>query len=136
MLGNNKAFNRESSSPGSMGSASNQLTLIAGETLGYPRAVMLDVFNNVVLFNPTSAVAGSLIGVTMHSAALGTTVDIITQGKLTYTGWGLVSGAVQYAGALGIISNNPVTSGNQQALGLALTTDSILIKDLQSVDLI
>jgi len=136
MLGHNLAFSTPTSGSGTSGNINNNLiSLIAGEALGYPRAVMT-VAGKVMLFNPATSIAGSVVGLTTASAVLNAVTPILTQGKLTYTGWGLTQGSRYYAGNAGVVSLTPVASGNMQPIGVALTPDTLLLNITNPVDIV
>jgi len=140
MLGHNKAFSRDSgvSTTGSNStpSSANTINVTSGEVLGYPRAVML-VSSKAYLFQPATAVWNSLLGITTQSVLANVSTPIITSGLVTYAGWGLVPNQVQYANANGIISNLPLAGvGNMQPIGIAIDTDTLLLKDLNSIDVV
>jgi len=136
MLGHNLAFSTPSSgSNASSNINDNLISLIAGEVLGYPRAVMT-VAGKAMLFDPITGVAGSVVGLTTASAVVDATVSVLTQGKLTYTGWSLTQGSRYYAGNAGVVSLTPVTSGNMQPIGVALTSDTLLLNITNPVDIV
>jgi len=139
MLGHNSAFSRDSgtgSGTSNTSVESLQMQVISGEVLGYPRAVML-VSNKAYLFQPVSAFWNSMIGVTTQSVLANVSTPIITSGKIVYAGWGLVPNQVQYANANGVISNIPLAGlGNMQPIGIALDSNTLLLKDLNSIEVI
>jgi len=135
VLGNVGAFNSSQGKAGGVANSS-QLSLVAGEALGYPRALML-VLGKAYLFQPATAVFNSFLGINTQSVNSGVTVPVVTTGKITYIGWGLTPNALQYANANGIISNIPIAGvGNMQPIGIALDADTLLLKDLNSIEVI
>lgn len=146
MLGHNKAFNRDlggSSSPiilpptvPNTPSTNLQTQVVSGEVLGYPRAVML-VNGKVYLFQPSTASWNSMLGITIQSVLANVNTSIVVSGKIVYTGWGLVPNQVQYANVNGIISNIPLAGlGNMQPVGIALDADTLLLKTLNSIEVV
>jgi len=138
MLGHNSAFSRDSGT----GTATNaptenlQMQVISGEVLGYPRAVML-ISNKAYLFQPASASWNSMLGITTQSVLANVSTPIIISGKIVYTGWGLTPNQIQYAGANGIISNIPLAGlGNMQPIGIALDSNTLLLKSYNSIEVI
>lgn len=135
MLGRNTAFSTPptstSTSTGGGGGggtlAPTVVSLVAGEALGYPRVVNI-IAGKAYLFNPLTAIAGSVVGLTTASVALGAIATIQPKGELLYTGWGLVTDKVMYAGANGVLSVTPPSSGLVQPIGVALTSDTLLIR--------
>jgi len=63
-------------------------------------------------------------------------IPVLTQGKLTYTGWGLTQGSRYYAGNAGVVSLTPVSSGNMQPIGVALTPDTLLVNITNPINII
>jgi len=133
MLGRNTAFSTpptSSTSGGIAGGGTNTpitVSLVAGEALGYPRVVNI-ISGKAFLFNPLTAIAGSVVGLTTASVALGAIATIQPKGEFIYPGWGLVTDKVMYAGANGVLSVTPPSSGLVQPIGVALTTDILLIR--------
>ena len=133
MLGHNLAFSKSKDTNAS--SESTLVNLIAGEALGYPRVVMT-VAGKIKLFAPSTGIIGSVAGITTRSAVLDEVIPVLTQGKLTYTGWGLTQGSRYYAGNAGVVSLTPVSSGNMQPIGVALTPDTLLVNITNPINII
>jgi len=134
MLGNNLAFNRAISSS-SGGGINTIITLIAGEALGYPRVVSLSG-GKAFLFDPVTATPGTILGITNQSATLNANVPITISGSVTYVGWGLVLNTLQFAVASGLLSSTAPSIGQVQAIGLALNTDTLLLRPSSVIELI
>lgn len=127
MLGNNQAFNAANSTgfAGSLVGAA-AISVIAGQSLGYPRVVTL-VAGEAKLFNPVTAVAGNVLGITTHSAAVGEVIQVLTEGVFDYVGWGLTANALQFGTSAGGLSSVPPVGGLLQPVGLALSADRLLL---------
>jgi len=95
------------------------------------------VNGKVYLFQPSTASWNSMLGITIQSVLANVNTSIVVSGKIVYTGWGLVPNQVQYANVNGIISNIPLAGlGNMQPVGIALDADTLLLKTLNSIEVV
>lgn len=134
MLGYHNAFKRVAAKV-SFIPETLETTFTAGETLGYPRLVVMDA-GKVKLFDPTVSPQGNILGFTLHSAVLDAPVAVQTGGLLTYAGWGLTPDVVQFGVASGLVSDSAPSGGMIQQVGVAVSANSLLIDFKIAIELL
>lgn len=100
----------------------------AGEQITSLMGVAL-INGQAVKFNITDeAHYEKCIGIATQSVVFGETVNVVREGKYQNSGLILVQGDEYYINSLSELTNVPPTTGILQPIGIAIETDTLLIK--------
>jgi len=115
-------------SPGGGGIPSTYVSssIVAGESVGSPRVVMIED-GECFLFDPSIETnMYKRIGVTRSAVAVGDSVDVVICGELN-TGAGVAQDSIYYAGPNGTLVTVPPTSGIIMEIGIAKDNDVLIV---------
>ena len=110
------------------------LSLLADADIGSQRVVKVTSTGCNYADSSNTLDSGKVVGFTFQSATLGSLIKIISEGTLNGF-YALLPGLPIYLGLNGLITQVPVTSGIHQQLGVASSTDSIIISISQPITL-
>ena len=100
---------------------------IAGETMGSPRAIMLDG-GKAYLFDPSDeANYAKPIGASINAVVIGGVVSVVEAGTLNAPG-SFVQDGVYYAGANGVLTTVLPTSGILLKIGIAKDANNLIVE--------
>ena len=104
-------------------------TYVAGATVLKHRVVMLSG-SKVIHFDPTNENNTRYhIGITDNEAIVNLPVDVISEGRIVSSSWGLSPDTIYYAGASGSITSIlPTGSGIFMEVGLAISAEEMYVK--------
>lgn len=108
------------------------LTLITGGGAVNGGRVVMIANGKVVYWQPNNSLP---IGISLTSASSDSEITVITSGKITIPGWGLVPGTTYYATADGVLATNPAT-GWYQLVGTAITSETLILNIQQPINTI
>lgn len=116
-----------------IGSAANY---IAGAAIGGHRVIMIET-SKAVHFDPSEENnTGKTLGVSKNAAVTDDPVTVVHQGIIKSSGWGLTPDAIYYAGSNGTITVTIPTSGILQRIGIAVDSDTLMVKFSEPIVLI
>ncbi len=75
----------------------------------------------------TPALAGALLGIAATAALAGGSIEIQGAGQMEFGGWAWTPGAPVYAGAGGVLTQVPPTTGFLQIVGVAQDATTLVI---------
>ncbi len=94
-------------------------TVLAAQPLGGHRAVTVDGFHA----DPEDA--DSLAGITTAAGAAGSVVDVVVKGPMVEPSWNWTPGQPVFIGALGVLTQNPSTTGLIRRIAWAVSPTQI-----------
>lgn len=122
--------------PGIPGGAAFQFVVLAGQTLGGHRCVMLNTGGDAVYADSSDVGhAGRLFGVTGNAANIGDPVTVHTFGEMTESTWAWDVTKHVFLGTNGQLTQVPPTSGFLQVIGQPITAQSLFINPQTAVTL-
>lgn len=102
-------------------------TYTAGEVIGGHKVVYLKGGEVFLADNSNNECIGSIIGMSNQAAGLGANVDVILQGEITLTPWGLTQDSIYFLGTSGAITVTPPSTGLLYKIGYAQDTNTLVI---------
>lgn len=107
------------------GGATNPFT--SDIAIGGGRVVYLDSSGYLKYTDPTTASTTKTIGITTNAASAGGTVNVQSVGVLQDPAFSFVVGQAVFAGANGTLTQTPPAASNVLRVGVATTTNSLLV---------
>ena len=111
-------------------------TYIAGSAVGGHRVIMVEG-SKAVHFDPSEENnTGKTLGVSKNAAVTDDNVTVIHQGIIKSSGWGLTPDAIYYAGPNGTMTATIPNSGILQRIGIAIDSETLMVKFSEPIVLI
>lgn len=116
--------------PGPPGqSGATYLTYVADGAIGGQRVVRATTAGKVGYVDPSDpAQAHAAIGLTMGAATDGASINVQFSGEMTEPSWAWAANQPIFAGANGVPTQTPPTTGFQAAIGVAISATSLVIQ--------
>lgn len=115
--------------------AKEYFQLPAGEVLPAYKIVISDGTDAYLADNTILANANALVGITLHSAAIGATVNIKENGVVENGTWSWTPGSILYLSTAGDMTHTPPATGFCMEVGIPITATKVNFNPQMSIEL-
>lgn len=113
-----------------------EVTKVAGATISGHRAVKIVAGLAQYADKDDLFAAESVLGITTNAALVGEDLNIVMFGEIQEGSWAWTQNLPIYLGDIGVLTQTPPTLGAAVELGIALTSDTILVRIQKSIFLL
>lgn len=115
--------------------AAEYFQLPAGEVLPAYKIVISDGTDAYLADNTILANANAIVGITLHSAAIGATVNIKENGVVENGTWAWTPGSILYLSTAGDMTHTPPATGFCMEVGIPITATKVNFNPQMSIEL-